>query len=154
MQKVCNIYMTLYINIFILLSVPFVSGLCFASLNHFVLFYPITLFAVSISFFFSLLDFLFLLSLNLYHLYGILLCVCVLVASVQFSRSVTSDSLRPHELQHARLPCPSPTPRAHSHSYPWSRECHPAISSSVVPFPSCPQTLPASESFPMSQLFA
>ena len=74
--------------------------------------------------------------------------------SVQFSRSVVSDSLWPHELQHARLPCPSPTPRVHSNSCPWSRWCHPAISHSVVPFSSCLQSLPASESFPMSQLFA
>ena len=74
--------------------------------------------------------------------------------SVQFSRSVVSDSLRPHELQHARPPCPSPTPGVHSDSSPSSRWCHPAISSSVVPFSSCPQSLPASESFPMSQLFA
>ena len=74
------------------------------------------------------------------------------VNSVQFSHSVVSDSLWPHELQHARLPCPSPTPRVHSNSCPSSRWCHPAISSSVVHF--CPQTLPASESFPMSQLFA
>ena len=75
------------------------------------------------------------------------------MASVQFSRSVVSDSLRPHESQHARPPCPSPTPRVHSDSRPSSRWCHPAISSSVVPFSSCPQSLPASESFPVSQLF-
>ena len=74
--------------------------------------------------------------------------------SVQFSRSVVSDSLRPHESQHARPPCPSPTPGVHSNSRPSSWWCHPAISSSVVPFSSCPQSLPASESFPMSQLFA
>ena len=74
--------------------------------------------------------------------------------SVQFSCSVVSDSLRPHESQHARPPCPSPTPRVHSDSHPSSHWCHPAISSSVVPFSSCPQSLPASESFPMSQLFA
>ena len=73
--------------------------------------------------------------------------------SVQFSRSVVSDSLRPHESQHARPPCPSPTPRVHSDSHPSSQWCHPAISSSVIPFFSCPQSLPASESFPMSQLF-
>ena len=73
--------------------------------------------------------------------------------SVQFSRSVMSDSLRPYELQHARPPCPSPTPSVHSNSHPSSRWCHPAISSSVVPFSFCPQSLPASESFPMSQLF-
>ena len=75
-------------------------------------------------------------------------------SSVQFSCSVMSDSLRPHELQHARPSCPSPTPRAHSNSRPSSQRCHPAISSSVIPFSSCPQPLPASESFPMSQLFA
>ena len=65
-----------------------------------------------------------------------------------------SDSLRPHESQHARPPCPSPTPGVHSNSCPSSRWCYPAISSSVVPFSSCPQSLPASGSFPMSQLFA
>ena len=74
-------------------------------------------------------------------------------SSVQFSCSVVSDSLRPHELQHARPPCPSPTPRLHSDSCPLSQWCHPAISSSVVAFSSCPQSLPASESFPMSQPF-
>ena len=74
--------------------------------------------------------------------------------SVQFSRSVVSDSLRPHESQHARPPCPSPTPRDRSYPRPSSQWCHPAISSSVVPFSSCPQSLSASESFPMSQLFA
>ena len=73
--------------------------------------------------------------------------------SVQFSCSVVSDSLRPHESQHTRPPCPSPTPRVHSDSYPSSLWSHPAISSSVVPFSSCPQSLPSSESFPMSQLF-
>ena len=76
------------------------------------------------------------------------------IHSVQFSRSVVSDSLRPHESQHARPPCPSPTPGVHSDSCPSSQWCHPAISSSVVPFSSCPQSLPASESLPMSQLFA
>ena len=74
--------------------------------------------------------------------------------SVQFSHSVVSDSLRPHESQHARPPCPSPTPGVHPDYCPSSQWCHPAISSSVVPFSSCPQSLPASESFPMSQLFA
>ena len=69
-------------------------------------------------------------------------------------RSVVSDSLRPHESQHARPPCPSPTPGVHSDSLPSSEWCHPAISSFVVPFSSCPQSLPASESFPVSQLFA
>ena len=74
-------------------------------------------------------------------------------SSVQFSCSVMSDSLRPHELQHTRPPCPSPTPGVHSDSRPSSQWCHPAISSSVIPFSSCPQSLLASESFPMSQLF-
>ena len=74
--------------------------------------------------------------------------------SVQFSCSFMSDSLRPHELQHTRTPCPSPTPGVHSNSCPSSQWCHPAKSSSVIPFSSCPQSLPASESFPMSQLFA
>ena len=74
--------------------------------------------------------------------------------SDQISRSVVSDSLRPHESQHARPPCPSPTPRVHWDSHPSSQRCHPAISSSVVPFSSCPQSLPVSGSFPMSQLFA
>jgi len=73
--------------------------------------------------------------------------------SIQFNPSVMSDSLQPHESQHARPPCPSPTPGVHSDSRPSSQWCHPAISSSVVPFSSCPQSLPASESFPMSQLF-
>ena len=75
-------------------------------------------------------------------------------SSVQFSRSVMSDSLRTHESQHARPPCPSSTPGVHSDSRPLSQWCHPAISSSVVPFSSCPQSLPASGSFPISQLFA
>ena len=72
----------------------------------------------------------------------------------QFSRSVVSDSLQPHESQHARPPCPSPTPGAYPNPCPLSRWCHLAISSSVVPFSSCLQPLPASRSFPMSQLFA
>ena len=73
-------------------------------------------------------------------------------SSVQFSHSVMNNYLRPHELQHTRPPCPSPTPGVDSNSCPLSQWCHPAISSSVVPF-SCPHSLPASESFPMSQLF-
>ena len=73
--------------------------------------------------------------------------------SVQFSHSVMSDFLRPHELQHASPPCPSPTPRAYPNSCPLSWWCHPTISSSVVPFSSCPQSCPASGSFQMSQLF-
>ena len=74
-------------------------------------------------------------------------------SSVQSSHSVVSDSLKPHESQHARPPCPSPTPGVHPDSRPLSQWCHPAISTSVIPFSSCPQSLPASESFPMSQLF-
>ena len=74
--------------------------------------------------------------------------------TAQFSRSVVSDSLGSHESQHARLPCPSPSPGVHSNSCPSSRWCHPGISSSVVSFSSCPQPLPASESFPMSQLLS
>ena len=77
------------------------------------------------------------------HLYSI--------SSVQLSRSVVSNSLRPHEAHHARPPCPSPTPGVHPDSRPLSQWCHPAISSSVIPFSSCPQSLPASEYFPMSQ---
>ena len=73
---------------------------------------------------------------------------------VQFSRSVMSDSLQPHELQYVRPPCSSPTPGVHSNSCTLSQWCHPAIWSSVVPFFSCPQSLPASASFPMSQVFA
>ena len=76
------------------------------------------------------------------------------IRSDQISRSVVSDSLRPHESQHTRPPCPSPSPGVHSDSHPSSQWRHPAISSSVVPFSSCPQSLPASESLPMSQLFA
>ena len=76
------------------------------------------------------------------------------ISSVQFSHSVMSDSLWPHESQHARPPCPSPTPRVHPNSCASSWWCHLAISSSVVPFSFCSQSLPASGSFPMSQLFA
>ena len=78
----------------------------------------------------------------------------LLCRSDQISRSVVSDSLRPHESQHARPPCPLPTPRVHWDSRPSSQWWHPAISSSVVAFFSCPQSLPTSECFPMSQLFA
>ena len=74
-------------------------------------------------------------------------------SSVQFSSSVVSDSLRPHGLQHARPPCPSPTPGVYPNPCPLSQWCHPTISSSVVPFSSCPQSFPASGSFQMSQLF-
>ena len=76
------------------------------------------------------------------------------IISVQFSRSVVSDYLRPHESQHNRPPCPSPTPRAYSNSCPLRWWCHPAISSSLVPFSSCLQYLPASGSLPMNQPFA
>ena len=75
------------------------------------------------------------------------------LSSVQFSRSVVSDSLRPHESQNARPPCSSPTPGVHLNSCASSQWRHPAISSSVVPFSSCPQSLPASGSFPKNQLF-
>ena len=76
------------------------------------------------------------------------------LSSVQFSCSVVSDSLRPHEPQHARPPCPSPAPGVYPNPYPSSRWCHPTISSSVFPFSFCPQSFPSSGSFPMSQLFA
>ena len=95
--------------------------------------------------------------LNLLHQEKDKLFCCFLspntfISSVQFSCSVVSNSLRPHESQHARSPCPSPSPSVHSDSRPSSWWCHPAISSSVVPFSSCPQSLPASESFPESTL--
>ena len=77
-----------------------------------------------------------------------------IVSSVQFSRSVVSDSLRTHESQHARLPCPSLFPHVCSDFCPLSQWCHPTISSSVIPFSSCPQSFPASGSFQMSQLFS
>ena len=76
------------------------------------------------------------------------------ISSIQFSHSVVSSSLRPHELQHARPPCPSPTPRVYPNSCPLSRWCHPTISSSLVPFSSCLQSFSTSGSFQMSQLFA
>ena len=78
----------------------------------------------------------------------------VTISSVQFSRSVVSDSLRPHESQHARPPCPSPTTGVYSNPCPSSRWCHPTISSSAIPFSSCPQSVPAWGSFPRSQLLA
>ena len=97
-------------------------------------------------------------SLNMYNCICQLFCYkfkikimhTYLYVSVQFSLSVVSNSFRPHESQHARPPCPSPIPGVH----PSSQWCHPAISSSVIPFSSCLQSLPASGSFPMSQLFA
>ena len=76
------------------------------------------------------------------------------LCSIQFSSVFESDSLQPHESQHARPPCPSPTPGIYPNPCPLSRWCHPTISSSVVPFSSCPQSFPASGSFQMSQLFA
>ena len=82
------------------------------------------------------------------------MCSVTHIRSDQISCSFMSDSLWPHESQHTRPPYPSPTPRVHSDSRPSSQWCHPAISSSVVPFSSCSQSLPASESFPVSQLFA
>ena len=82
------------------------------------------------------------------------LSISVTLSSVQFSRSVVPNSLWPHESQHARPPCLSPSPGVYPNSCPSSRWCHPAISSSIIPFSSCPQSLPASGSFPMSQLFA
>ena len=85
--------------------------------------------------------------------HGVSKC-CWMFSSVQFCCSVVSDSSRPHELQHARPPCPSPTPGVYPDSYPLSQWCHPTISSSVIPFSSCPQSFPASGSFPMSQLLA
>ena len=81
------------------------------------------------------------------------LSLLFLLSSVQFSLSVVSDSLRPHESKHARPPCPSPSPGVHSDSRPSSQWCHPAILSSVIPFSSWHQSFPASESFPMSQFF-
>jgi len=91
---------------------------------------------------------------NFYYILLIVRQLAIQFSSVQFSRSVASNSLWPHELQHARPPCLSPTPEVHSNPRPSSQWCHPAISSSVVPFSSYLQSLPASESFPMSQLFA
>ena len=76
-----------------------------------------------------------------------------MITVIQFSHSVVSNSPQPHESQHTRPPCPSPTPRVHPNPCPSSRWCYPAISSSVIPFSSCPQSFLASESFPMSQLF-
>ena len=80
--------------------------------------------------------------------------IMVWISSVQFSHSVMSDCLQPHETLHARPPCPSPTPRDHSDPFPLCQWCHPTISSSVVPFSSCPQSFPASGSFQISQLSA
>ena len=76
------------------------------------------------------------------------------VSLVQFNHSIVSNSLQPHEPQHTRPPCPSPTPGVHPNPCPSSQWCHPTISSSVIPFSSCPQSFPASGSFPVSQLFA
>ena len=90
---------------------------------------------------------------NLKRLHPVWVLLYDILSSAQFSRSVVSDSLWHHGLQHTRPPCPSPTPGAWSNSRPSSRWCHPAISSSVVPFFSSPQSFPASGSFPMSQFF-
>ena len=87
------------------------------------------------------------------HMLGTILNILYAFSSVPFSCSVESDSLQPHQPQHARPPCPSPTPAVYPNSCPLSQWCHLIISSSVVPFSSCPQSFPASESFPMSQLF-
>ena len=84
---------------------------------------------------------------------SLLALITLVISSVQFSRSVMSNSLQPHESQHTRPPCPSPTPGVYSNSCLLHWWCHPAISSSVIPFSSRPQSLPASGSFPMSQLF-
>ena len=84
-----------------------------------------------------------------------MLNIIIAVVTIQFSSVAQSClTLRPHESQHTRPPCPSPTPGVHPNSCASSRWCHPAISSSVIPFSSCPQSLPASRSFPMSQFFA
>ena len=84
----------------------------------------------------------------------IIVACSLLLEIVQFSHSVMFNSLRPHELQHARPPSPSPTPGVHPNPCPLSQWCHPTISSSVIPFSSCPQSFPASRSFQMSQLSA
>ena len=92
---------------------------------------------------------------NKYYIFEICWEILNILQSVsQFSHSVVSNSVWPQESQHSSPPCPSPTPGVHSDSRPSSQWCHPAISSSVVPFSSWPQSLPASESFPMSQLFS
>ena len=78
----------------------------------------------------------------------------VIFSSVQFSQSVVSDTVRPHESQHARPPCPSPTPGVYPNSCPLSQWCYLTISSSVIPFSSCPQSFPASGSFPVRRIFA
>ena len=91
---------------------------------------------------------------ELFFYVTVCVCVCVCVCSVQFSGTVMSNSLWPHELQHARPPCPSPIPRVYSNSCPSSQWCHPTISFSVIPFSSCLQSFPGSGSFQMSQLLA
>ena len=93
-------------------------------------------------------------SLNSLFFLSLVQKLLIYFTSVQFSHSVVSDCLRPHEPQHARPPCPSSTPGVHPNPWPSSRLCHTATSSSVVPFSSGPQSLPASGSFPVSQLFA
>ena len=109
---------------------------------------------ILISFFISsVICWLFLSVLFSFHMF-VFFIAFFLFCSVQFHHSVMSDSLWPCELQHARPPCPSPTPGVHPNACPSSRWCHPAISSSVIPFSSCPQSFPASGSFPVSQFFA
>ena len=91
---------------------------------------------------------------SIYQALNICICLIIIISSVQFSRSVVSDSLWPHEPQHARPPCPSPTPGAYSNSYPLSWWYYPTTSTSVIPFSTCLQSFLASGSFQMSQLFA
>ena len=109
--------------------------------------------AFSMNISFLLLPHLLLLLLNIFYLVPSTVWFCFL-SSVQSSQSVVSNSLWPHGLQHTRPPCPSPAPRVYSNSCPLSQWCHLTISSSVIPFPSCLQSFPASGSFPMSQFFA
>ena len=94
------------------------------------------------------------LAIFLTYAFYLSLYIHIYFTSVQLSCSVVSDSLWPHGLQHTRPPCPSPIPGAYSNSCPLSRWCHPAISSSGVPFSSCLQSFPASGSFPMGHFFA
>ena len=117
------------------LATKWKPSLCFLNLKKF----------SSSHYFMSLLNRL---ALNIFLQWFLFTC------SAQFSRSVVSNSWWPHESHHARPPCPSPTPRVHSELCPSSKWCHAAISSSAVPFSSCPKSLPASKSSPMSQLFA
>ena len=125
----------------------FVSFLFFSPMPFFCLIYSLV---ISLKLNFTYFDFYLQNFWIFLHLYSYIYWF----SSVQFSSVAQScPTLRPHESQHARPPCPSPTPGVHSNLRPSSQWCHPAISSSVVPFSSCSQSLPASESFPMSQLF-